>query len=178
MVKSVFMLNDRGKVVGPHLKRKKKEVVETNDEKSFAAPEKNSSCDEVVDVQKKDVSKKEDQHVDNTKPMDVFLLSDEAVDTMRAAIEVFGVDAQLDMAVEEAAELIDVICKAKRGRVPLKNVMEELADVYIMLVQLYVVYAEFVGDGEAYNEVKKQIDTKISRLKGLITNHIAKAAGG
>lgn len=57
------------------------------------------------------------------------------------AITTYGVPAQMDMAVEEMAELTKALCKVKRvscaaeAKAALENAVEEMADVQIMLDQ-------------------------------------------
>ena len=55
------------------------------------------------------------------------------------AITAYGAPAQMDMAVEEMAELTKALCKIKRAQAgcevtaAIGNVIEEMADVQIML---------------------------------------------
>ena len=61
----------------------------------------------------------------------------------KKAIIAWGIHAQLDMAVEECAELIKAIQKRKRiTDMPMlvDSILEEMADVEIMLEQLKVIY--------------------------------------
>lgn len=62
------------------------------------------------------------------------------------AIAKWGINAQLWMVVEECGELMDAIAKYKRGRVNSLSVIEELADVSIMVEQisLYIDRAQFL----------------------------------
>lgn len=83
---------------------------------------------------------------------------------LRQAIIKWGVNAQLDMAVEEAAELQKAICKLKRSNknpepVMVANLLEEIADVEIMCQQLRIMFDE-------NNQVDTLKDFKISRLQG------------
>jgi NTP pyrophosphatase (non-canonical NTP hydrolase) len=55
-------------------------------------------------------------------------------------IEKYGVKNQIEMAKEELAELIVALSHKERGRIPLEYVIEEIADVTIMLEQLKVIY--------------------------------------
>lgn len=56
------------------------------------------------------------------------------------AVEVFGREHQIDMAIEECAELIDALCKYRRGRVERGSVITEIADVQIMCAQLAYIF--------------------------------------
>lgn len=63
------------------------------------------------------------------------------MDEMLRAIHRYGEAAQIDMAVEEMAELTKALCKVKRATpgatttAAIANVIEEIADVQIMLDQ-------------------------------------------
>jgi len=91
-------------------------------------------------------------------------MSDDAapsgVAVYRAAVEKWGVYDQIDMAIEECAELIVALKHCKRGRCGGVEVAEEIADVEIMLEQLRVVF----GDA-AVDTVKQR---KIERLRELV----------
>lgn len=54
----------------------------------------------------------------------------------------FGFDAQKAMAVEECAELINALCKEKRGRATDDDIITEIADVQIMCEQLAIIYGK------------------------------------
>lgn len=79
--------------------------------------------------------------------------------TLHKAIETYGKDMQLNVAIEELSELIKEICKSKRGNDNRKNIIEEMADCYIMLEQLAII---FDIPNHALNEVA---DKKIERLE-------------
>ena len=59
---------------------------------------------------------------------------------LEKAIETYGVEAQIRMSFEEMAELTQAICKSLRGADNLNNVVEEIADVEIMLEQIKMIY--------------------------------------
>ena len=86
-------------------------------------------------------------------------------DVLRDAIATYGIAAQVDMAIEEMSELTKALCKERRTQlVPGKhaeahaNVIEEIADVAIMLKQLLIMFDK---DGE----IQKEVDYKIDRLE-------------
>ena len=56
------------------------------------------------------------------------------------AMDIYGVDMQLNIAVEEFSELTKEICKYKRGSNNISNIIEEMADCYIMLYQLGIMF--------------------------------------
>ena len=87
-------------------------------------------------------------------------------DVLAIAVETWGKDAQIDIAVEELSELIKALLKERRAvktgcdahiEAARKNVAEEMADVYIMLSQLGLIFHN-------RGEVQKQIDYKANRL--------------
>jgi NTP pyrophosphatase (non-canonical NTP hydrolase) len=56
------------------------------------------------------------------------------------AVEAYGKDMQLNVAVEEFSELIKEICKNKRGADNREAIIEEIADCYIMIKQLEIIF--------------------------------------
>ena len=86
---------------------------------------------------------------------------------LKKAIDTYGEAAQQDMVIEEALELALSILKFRRATkgfdtaTILKrrdNIVEESADTRIMLEQVNMMF-------ECEDEVNKQIDFKINRLK-------------
>ena len=67
----------------------------------------------------------------------------------RAALDAYGKDAQMKMAIEECSELINALCKDYRGRVNNDAVATEIADVMIMCAQMALIY----GKDNVMNEV-------------------------
>ena len=59
---------------------------------------------------------------------------------LNKAIEVNGVDYQMNVAIEELSELQKEICKMKRGIGSNLNLAEEMADVEIVLEELKMIY--------------------------------------
>ena len=86
---------------------------------------------------------------------------------MKQAIEKYGVNNQLAMVQEECAELIQAISKLNRAgnsdhpgrtaKAAMNNLMEEAADVGIMLDQIRLMYPS-----HAYDTIRAQ---KIARLE-------------
>ena len=54
-------------------------------------------------------------------------------DLYRQTIQRWGTEGQIDMFHEEVGELLSALNKYKRGRVPAKEVITEIADVQIMI---------------------------------------------
>jgi NTP pyrophosphatase (non-canonical NTP hydrolase) len=79
--------------------------------------------------------------------------------TLEKAIEVYGKDMQLNVAIEEFSELIKEICKHKRGEDNLDNIIEEMADCYIMLEQLKIIF------GIKTYEISAKANLKMVRLE-------------
>ena len=78
---------------------------------------------------------------------------------LRLAVEHFGDTAQYNMAIEELAELIVTLNHYDRGRCDESKVVEEIADVQIMLAQVKYM----LGISEA--DVEQVIDEKSARLE-------------
>lgn len=85
-------------------------------------------------------------------------------DILKAAVAKYGQSAQVDMAIEEMSELTKALCKERRTQLiqgkhaeAVSNIVEEIADVAIMLWQLMLM---FDCDGE----VQRQVDFKTTRL--------------
>jgi NTP pyrophosphatase (non-canonical NTP hydrolase) len=82
---------------------------------------------------------------------------------LEAAVETYGAESQIDMMIEEMSELTKALCKYKRspdgGTVD--NVLEEMADVQIMLNQMALIF-----DDCTEQEIVKLVRLE-SRLGGL-----------
>lgn len=69
---------------------------------------------------------------------------DERQSILMAAIDWYGMTSQVDMTIEEMAELTQALCKIKRGwsEEAFDNIREEIADVQIMLDQMRLIYGQ------------------------------------
>lgn len=74
----------------------------------------------------------------------------------KKAIAKYGVEPQRKMAIEEMAELLNAMMKFDRGRNTVDDIVEEIADVTIMMRQLAIIYGQ--------KAVDLQIDYKTQRL--------------
>ena len=74
----------------------------------------------------------------------------------KQAIAQYGVEPQRKMAIEEMAELTNALMKFDRGRNTVDDIIEEIADVTIMMSQLAIIYGQ--------KAVQLQIDYKTQRL--------------
>lgn len=82
--------------------------------------------------------------------------------TLEKAIETYGKDMQLTVAVEEFSELIKEICKNKRGADNRDAIIEEMADCYIMLAQLEIIFG--IDSTEIYDKYNEKINRLETRL--------------
>lgn len=81
-------------------------------------------------------------------------------DILEEAIKTYGVESQVNMAIEECAELINALEKYRRGRIGGLAVITEIADVQIMCAQLEIIFgsAEIERDFKIrrlYDRMKK-----------------------
>lgn len=69
----------------------------------------------------------------------------------------YGVTSQVDIAIEECGELIQAVCKFRRGYSEERytNLLEEIADVYIMARQLRFLFG--------YEEIDRIVNEKLDR---------------
>lgn len=74
------------------------------------------------------------------------------------ALDVFGGDTQLIVAVEELSECQKEICKVLRGDGDLEHLAEEVADATIVLEQVRIMFD--INDATC-----RHMDAKIERLK-------------
>jgi NTP pyrophosphatase (non-canonical NTP hydrolase) len=80
------------------------------------------------------------------------------------AIKTFGVPSQVDMLIEEMAELTQALLKYRRGRMgAIDNVYEEVVDVEIVLAQLKTIMPP--------SNLKYWEEIKLARLQERIENH-------
>ena len=88
-------------------------------------------------------------------------------EVLKRAIHTYGESSQIDMAIEEMAELTIALLKYKRAersqseydfKTIRSNISEEIADVMIMVSQLVLIF-------ETQNEIVDCYDSKIRRLE-------------
>ena len=82
--------------------------------------------------------------------------------TLERAIETYGKDMQLNVAVEELSELIKEICKHKRAVDNREAIIEEMADCYIMLDQLQTIFN--ISEEEICDKMEEKVDRLEQRL--------------
>lgn len=81
----------------------------------------------------------------------------------KSAIEKYGANHQMMMAIEEMAELTKELCKNMRGRKNKEQIAEEIADVQIMLEQMKILF-------DCETAVCFYQDEKLQRLQKRIEN--------
>ena len=88
----------------------------------------------------------------------------EKCEIYKAALEKYGVGAQIGMLTEECGELLSAINKFNRSRCSSDDVLTELADVSIMVEQLSLIYG-------GYEKFQIENDKKLIRLLKRINNN-------
>lgn len=78
----------------------------------------------------------------------------------RATLDQWGEEAQYDQAVEECAELIAALKHFRRGKVGRQAVIDELADVTLMLGQLTWMFGTDL--------VEESVQKKLEKLNKLL----------
>ena len=91
------------------------------------------------------------------------MMNEKVADICAEAVDVYGVEAQIWMAIEEMAELSNAIAKHRRDRVTSEDVCEEIADVAIMMIQLAAIFGP--------DEVNDYLEQKIDRLDKRLAKH-------
>jgi hypothetical protein len=102
------------------------------------------------------------------------LFDEQDRETFRAAVETWGIDAQADMAEEEAAEFIAASKHYARGKVNADELVDELADIRIMQEQL----AEFIGRERVEQRIQEKMDRLRERLDQSIAPGTDRSGGG
>ena len=81
-------------------------------------------------------------------------------DIYRQSLEKWGPEAQYDQAVEECAELITALKHFRRGKIEAQAVINELADVTLMLGQLTWMFGT--------EKVDQAVQDKLFKLRQLL----------
>lgn len=84
-------------------------------------------------------------------------------DLHKKALELWGAQTQIMMLIEEMAELTTELCHEIRGRGKIDAMIEELADVDIMLGQIKSIFPSF----EQIKQKKlERLNSQINRIVG------------
>lgn len=89
---------------------------------------------------------------------DTQTYSNETVELYLKAIDLWGMEAQINQLVEEQAEVITAVNHYRRGRITLDKLIEEMVDASICLEQMSIVMPDW----------KSIKDKKLARLKSLV----------
>ena len=94
--------------------------------------------------------------------MQTEFISDTEIMILINAVTTFGKKHQEDVAIEEMSELTKALIKHRRYNTPetLENILEELADVFIMFCQLIYIH------GFDSNIVEEKINRLKQRMEG------------
>lgn len=90
-------------------------------------------------------------------------------EVLQECVNTYGAEAQVDMAVEEMSELTKALLKYRRKaaqggkdlEAARENILEEVADVIIMLTQLIMIYG---GRDLVQATIENKVDRQIKRL--------------
>jgi len=80
------------------------------------------------------------------------------------AVKLWGEQAQEMMVIEECSELIKALCKYRRGKCTIDDLINEMVDVQITLNQL-----RFIVNDES--KWQRWWDYKLSRLKDMLVEN-------
>lgn len=79
------------------------------------------------------------------------------------SIQHYGIENQSTVCMEECAELIQAISKAKRGKINRDNMIEEIADVLICIEMLKQMY--MISDEKINKWIEKKQAREAERMK-------------
>lgn len=82
------------------------------------------------------------------------------------SIKHYGEEIQSTVCMEECAELIQAISKAKRGKLDTDNMMEEIADVLICIEMLKQIYN--IPDCSIKNWIERKQERMLRRMEDRI----------
>ncbi len=90
-------------------------------------------------------------------------MNERIADLCAEAVDIYGTEAQIWMAIEEMAELSNALAKHRRDRVTREDVCEEIADVAIMMIQLAAIFGP--------DDVSDYLENKMDRLDKRLAKH-------
>lgn len=97
-----------------------------------------------------------------------FIISQK--EQLQEIVNHYGADHQKDKLFEEMAELQKEVCKEKDGKGDIPHIAEELADVYVMLQQMQLIYG--ITDEKVEMEAQKKIEITLDVIEGEINDQI------
>ena len=89
-------------------------------------------------------------------------MNDKQRSICRRILEHYGPTAQHQKTIEELAELITALCYRRAGRATAAAVIDELADVSIMVEQLANVY----GRTRVESRIEDKLNRQMERMRG------------
>lgn len=90
----------------------------------------------------------------------------ERIELYEKAIESWGVPNQVFMVMEETGEMLNALAKMNRKRSTEEEIVTELADVWILMEQMAVVFG--------WDKFQEQKEYKLARLKERLNNKTPK----
>lgn len=84
---------------------------------------------------------------------------------LQTAIEHYGVEKQLDKVDEELNELIEALDNWRKDHHEIHNLIDEIADVEIMLIQLKMILQDRYEDSYIGIMINDRKEFKLDRLK-------------
>jgi NTP pyrophosphatase (non-canonical NTP hydrolase) len=96
------------------------------------------------------------------------MISEEQLSILRAALDLYGDDQQVDHLIEEMAELTQALMKSRRGWHHYRThpVVEELADVLICIESLKIILsAGLMKEGGIDALISEEVGRKMIRLR-------------
>lgn len=83
---------------------------------------------------------------------------------IKKILDHYGIDKQIDIAIEEMSELIKELCKYKRGGNNVESIKEELCDTLIMCYQIQYAF-NFKEELDIENLMNKKLDRQLERIE-------------
>jgi len=120
-------------------------------------PADGEDCETIVQFAAADLIKNQQREIEALRQANeglrFNLSAQEGDEICREALEAFGAEAQMVMAIEEMSELTKELCKHRRGRDNVEAIAEEIADVEIMLRQMVMLF-DCAGQVETFRRYK------------------------
>jgi NTP pyrophosphatase (non-canonical NTP hydrolase) len=89
-------------------------------------------------------------------------MTEEQVKILHDAVQTYGKQSQVDKAIEEMSELIKALLKERHSNGSVDDIIEEIADVYIMLSQLCLIFEAGVAADEFVDYKLKRLDRRLN----------------
>lgn len=122
------------------------------------------SCYVNKDETGKDCSKIDiDAVIKELLPILKKILDNDSSLVCKRALNTFGADAQIWMAIEETSELLNALAKYRRGRNTADDIITEIADVQVMMEQLSLNFGK--------EKVEEERQYKLKRLEERLNDY-------